>query len=241
MPTRNVPSGSGRTAGLAAVAAVLLLLSGCASFTTTIYADEQMRPTLRALASKPGYPLARTLTLKHYYTVGKGSYEQGWFVADGRIIRGKRALDGVQIYAAQPATRVLFLTSYADDDAVLATILAGADGFLLKDVSGDDLLRAVRKVAGGQSILDGAVTQRVLARVKTLSNSAAGKKEDALSPQEQKVLALVAEGKTNKEIANALALSEKTVGNYLSNIFQKLQVTRRAQAAVYYSKRFPQP
>jgi hypothetical protein len=86
------------------VAAVLLLLSGCASFTTTIYADEQMRPTLRALASKPGYPLARTLTLKHYYTVGKGSYEQGWFVADGRIIRGKRALDGVQIYAAQPAT-----------------------------------------------------------------------------------------------------------------------------------------
>ena len=155
---------------------------------------------------------------------------------DGSGVEACRA-----IRAAQPATRVLFLTSYADDDAVLATILAGADGFLLKDVSGDDLLRAVRKVAGGQSILDGAVTQRVLARVKTLSNSAAGKKEDALSPQEQKVLALVAEGKTNKEIANALALSEKTVGNYLSNIFQKLQVTRRAQAAVYYSKRFPQP
>ena len=155
---------------------------------------------------------------------------------DGSGVEACRA-----IRAAQPATRVLFLTSYADDDAVLATILAGADGFLLKDVRGDDLLRAVRKVAGGQSILDGAVTQRVLARVKTLSNSAAGKKEDALSPQEQKVLALVAEGKTNKEIANALALSEKTVGNYLSNIFQKLQVTRRAQAAVYYSKRFPQP
>ena len=154
---------------------------------------------------------------------------------DGSGVEACRA-----IRAAQPATRVLFLTSYADDDAVLATILAGADGFLLKDVSGDDLLRALRKVAGGQSILDGAVTQRVLARVKTLSNSEAEKKEDALSPQEQKVLALVAEGKTNKEIANALALSEKTVGNYLSNIFQKLQVTRRAQAAVYYTKRFPQ-
>lgn len=148
------------------------------------------------------------------------------------------------IRAAQPSARVLFLTSYADDEAVLATILAGADGFFLKDVSGDDLVRALRKVAGGQSILDGAVTQRVLARVKTLSSltaAAAGEeKQQALSPQEQKVLALVAEGKTNKEIASALALSDKTVGNYLSNIFQKLQVTRRAQAAVYYTKRFPQ-
>lgn len=149
------------------------------------------------------------------------------------------------IRAAQPSARVLFLTSYADDEAVLATILAGADGFFLKDVSGDDLVRALRKVAGGQSILDGAVTQRVLARVKTLSSltaAAAGEeKQQALSPQEQKVLALVAEGKTNKEIASALALSDKTVGNYLSNIFQKLQVTRRAQAAVYYTKRFPNP
>lgn len=153
---------------------------------------------------------------------------------DGNGVEACRA-----IRAAQPSARVLFLTSYADDEAVLATILAGADGFLLKDVSGDDLVRALRKVARGQSILDGAVTQRVLARVKTLSNSEAGKKEDGLSPQEQKVLALVAEGKTNKEIASALALSDKTVGNYLSNIFQKLQVTRRAQAAVYYTKRFP--
>lgn len=149
------------------------------------------------------------------------------------------------IRAAQPATKILFLTSYADDEAVLATILAGADGFFLKDVSGDDLVRALRKVAGGQSILDGAVTQRVLARVKTLSSltaAAAGEEQQqALSPQERKVLALVAEGKTNKEIASALALSDKTVGNYLSNIFQKLQVTRRAQAAVYYTKRFPNP
>ncbi|HSE59869.1 MAG TPA: response regulator transcription factor, partial [Nitrospiraceae bacterium] len=136
---------------------------------------------------------------------------------DGSGVEACRA-----IRAAQPATRVLFLTSYADDDAVLATILAGADGFLLKDVSGDDLVRALRKVARGQSILDGAVTQRVLARVKTLSTltaaTAGEEKQQALSAQEQKVLALVAEGKTNKEIANALALSEKTVGNYLSNI-----------------------
>jgi DNA-binding NarL/FixJ family response regulator len=143
------------------------------------------------------------------------------------------------IRAAQPATRVLFLTSFADDDAVLATILAGADGFLLKEVSGDHLLDAVKTVAGGRSILDPAVTQRVLARMKSLSVPAKEEKGEALSPQEQRVLALVAEGLTNKEIASSLNLSEKTVGNYLGNIFQKLQVTRRAQAAVYFTQRFP--
>jgi two-component system response regulator DevR len=145
------------------------------------------------------------------------------------------------IRTTRPQTRVLFLTSYADDDAVLATILAGADGFLLKGVSGDDLVRAMRTVANGQSILDPAVTQQVLERVKTLATSAREAKQEPLSPQEQRVLALVAEGKTNKEIAVALDLSEKTIGNYLSNIFQKLAVSRRAQAAVYYSRRLSKP
>jgi two-component system response regulator DevR len=143
------------------------------------------------------------------------------------------------IRTTHPATRVLFLTSFADDDAVLATILAGADGFLLKEVSGDHLLDAVKTVAGGRSILDPAVTQRVLARMKALSVPAKEEKSETLSPQEQRVLALVAEGLTNKEIASSLNLSEKTVGNYLGNIFQKLQVTRRAQAAVYFTQRFP--
>lgn len=144
------------------------------------------------------------------------------------------------IRAERPETRVLFLTSYADDDAVLATILAGADGFLLKEVGGEELLRAVKTVAGGRSILDPAVTQRVLARVRS-APPLPDERRDKLSPQEERVLALVAEGKTNKEIAIALDLSEKTVGNYLSNVFQKLHVTRRAQAAVYYTQRFPKP
>lgn len=141
------------------------------------------------------------------------------------------------IRAARQETRVLFLTSFADDDVVLATILAGADGFLLKEVSRDQLIGAVKTVAGGQSILDPAVTQRVMARVKALTAQATGNKSDPLSPQEEKVLALVAEGLTNKEIAVSLNLSEKTVGHYLENIFQKLQVTRRAQAAVYFTQR----
>jgi DNA-binding NarL/FixJ family response regulator len=136
---------------------------------------------------------------------------------------------------------VLFLTSYADDDAVLATILAGAQGFLLKEVSSGELVRAVSTVANGQSVLDPAVTQRVLARMQALAASTAAEqpdKRDELSPQERRVLSLVTEGKTNKEIAAALNLSEKTVGNYLGNVFQKLNVTRRAQAAAYFTRRY---
>ena len=142
------------------------------------------------------------------------------------------------IRTASPGTRVLFLTSFGDDEAVLGTILAGADGFLLKEVSGEELIRASRMVASGRSILDPGIAQRVMAKVKALSVPN-GESKEPLAPQERRVLALVAEGKTNKEIAGALELSEKTVGNYLSNIFQKLHVTRRSQAAVYFSKRFP--
>lgn len=145
------------------------------------------------------------------------------------------------IRAAHPATRVLFLTSFADDDAVLATILAGADGFLLKEVTSEQLIDAVKVVSQGQSILDPAVTQRVLSKVRSLAAPASQDKREALSPQEERVLALVAEGKTNKEIAAFLHLSDKTVGHYLENIFQKLQVTRRAQAAVYFSQQHNRP
>jgi DNA-binding NarL/FixJ family response regulator len=140
------------------------------------------------------------------------------------------------IRADHRETRVLFLTSFADDDAVLATILAGADGFLLKEVSSEELVQAVKTVASGRSILDPAVTQRVLAKVRSISPPVPHEKRDPLSRQEERVLALVAEGKTNKEIALSLNLSDKTVGHYLENIFQKLQVTRRAQAAVYFTQ-----
>src|SRR5512132_572485 len=136
-----------------------------------------------------------------------------------------------EIRTARQETRVLFLTSFADDDAVLATILAGADGYLLKEIDEDGLIRAIETVAAGRSILDPSVTQRVLTRIKDQASTAGELKGADLSPQEQKVIALVAEGQTNKEIAVALGLSDKTVRNYLSNIFQKLQVSRRSQAA----------
>lgn len=145
-----------------------------------------------------------------------------------------------EIRAACADTRVLFLTSYSDHDAVLATIFAGAAGYLLKEIGGEALIQAIESVAAGQSILDPAVTHSVLERMKAISdpdNSASDlhkDKRESLSPQERRVLALVAEGKTNKEIATALDLSDKTVKNYLSNIFQKLQVSRRAHAAAIF-------
>ena len=145
-----------------------------------------------------------------------------------------------EIRNSSPHTRVLFLTSFADDEAVMATIMAGAKGFLLKEISGEELIRAVKTVAAGQSILDPATTQRVLDKMQHLSLPSSDGKKESLAPQEMKVLTLVAEGQTNKEIAMALDLSDKTVGHYLENIFQKLQVTRRSQAAAEFVRRFSQ-
>ena len=133
-----------------------------------------------------------------------------------------------------PATRVLFLTSYQDDEGVLAAIIGGASGYLLKQVNAEGLLRAIHAVAQGQSVLDPAITQPLLTRMRLQKEEVLEPKQTALSTQQQRVLALVAEGKTNKEIGSALELSDKTVKNYIRFIFQKLKVTRRAQAAACY-------
>jgi two-component system response regulator DevR len=142
-----------------------------------------------------------------------------------------------QIRKVQPDTRVLFLTSFADEKIVLESIDAGGDGYLLKEIDEENLVQAIRNVAAGKSILDPAITRRVLERVKntdTHSETPSTNRLGSVSPQERRVLALVAEGKTNKEIGLALGLSDKTVKNYLSNIMEKLQVTRRSQAAAYF-------
>jgi DNA-binding NarL/FixJ family response regulator len=133
-----------------------------------------------------------------------------------------------------PATRVLFLTSYQDDGSVLAAVLGGASGYLLKQVDAEELLRAIHAVAQGQSILDPAVTQPLLTRMRLQKEEASEPRQMPLSTQQQRVLALVAEGKTNKEIGSSLELSDKTVKNYIRFIFQKLKVTRRAQAAAFF-------
>lgn len=134
--------------------------------------------------------------------------------------------------------RVLILTAFADDETVLRSIQAGADGYLLKEINGEALVKAIEAVAGGNSILDPNVTARVMKHIQTLGADLRDKME-LLSAQEQRVLALVAEGKTNKEIAAALGLSDKTVKNYLSNVLDKLQLHRRAQAAAYFAQHTP--
>jgi two-component system response regulator DevR len=138
-----------------------------------------------------------------------------------------------QLLSSKSEMRVLFLTSSAASDTVDAAIQAGAHGYLLKEVNTAALIQGIRDVAGGRSILDPQITSRVM---ELLKNERTKPIVDSLSPQERRVLALIADGRTNKEVANEMGLAEKTVKNYLSTVFEKLHVTRRSQAAVYYTQ-----
>ena len=150
---------------------------------------------------------------------------------DVRLPDGSGVTACREIRAANPHIRVLFLTAFEDDSALLATAFASAGGYLLKEIAAEHLIQAIRTVASGLSVLGPAVVQAVLGRMRTISAAGGHHPESVpLSNQERRVLALVADGKTNKEIAAAMGLSPKTVKNYLSNVFEKLQVSRRSQA-----------
>ena len=142
-----------------------------------------------------------------------------------------------EIRAELPDTRVVMLTSYPDEEAVFSAIVAGASGYLLKQVRGRDLVAALEAVGRGESLLDPLVTEKVLERVRRIATGAASDDLAQLTSQEQKILLLVAEGKTNKEIAAEVFLSDKTVKNYVSSILSKLNLQRRAQAAAYVARR----
>lgn len=131
-------------------------------------------------------------------------------------------------------TKILVLSSFADDRLVLDALSAGADGYLLKEIDGDGLVRAIESVASGRSVLDPAITAHVINRARSAGSPSEQDKLNHLSPQERRVVALVAEGKTNKEIGQEMRLSDKTVKNYLSNAMDKLKLTRRSQAAALY-------
>ena len=141
-----------------------------------------------------------------------------------------------EIRAELPTTKVVMLTSFPDEEAVLSAIVAGASGYLLKQVRARDLVAALQAVGRGESLLDPAVTGRVLERVRRIATGGATDELAALTSQEQKILLLVAEGKTNKEIAADVFLSDKTVKNYVSSILAKLNLERRAQAAAYVAR-----
>jgi two-component system response regulator DevR len=137
-----------------------------------------------------------------------------------------------EITSQYPNVRVLMLTSFDDDDALAASLLAGARGYLLKNVSRADLLRTIRQVAGGATLLNADQLGRGERRLDVLAGRHAGP-QDALTEREREVLALVAKGYTNRQIAEALSLSEKTARNHLSHILEKLGLSRRSEAAVY--------
>ena len=143
--------------------------------------------------------------------------------------------DGVEVCravrAAHPEVHCLILTSFADDETLFQAIMAGAAGYLLKQVRGPDLVDAVRRVAAGQSLLDPAVTKRVLDRLRTPPE--ADERLARLTEQERRILDLIADGLTNRQIAERIHLAEKTVKNYVSNLLAKLGMERRTQAAVF--------
>lgn len=141
------------------------------------------------------------------------------------------------IRSAREETRVLMLTSFADDEALFTSIMAGASGYVLKNVRGTDLVDGIHQVARGQSLLDPAVTTRVLARLRGDVTPGAGEVGSDLTAQERKVLNLVAEGLTNRQIGEKVHLAEKTVKNYVSNILMKLGLSRRAEVAAFMARR----
>lgn len=145
-----------------------------------------------------------------------------------------------EIRAELPATRVVMLTSYPDEEAVFSAIIAGASGYLLKQVRARDLVSALEAVGRGESLLDPAVTEKVLERVRRIATTPYQDELAQLTQQEQRILLLVAEGKTNKEIAAEVFLSDKTVKNYVSSILSKLNLQRRAQAAAFVAKQKPE-
>jgi len=158
-------------------------------------------------------------------------------VMDVRLPDGSGVEACREIRAELPATRVIMLTSFPDDEAVLSAIVAGASGYLLKQIRARDLVAALEAVGRGESLLDPAVTERVLERVRRIATGHVDDELSVLTSQERKILMLVAEGKTNKEIAAEVFLSDKTVKNYVSSILSKLNLERRAQAAAFVARR----
>jgi two-component system response regulator DevR len=160
-------------------------------------------------------------------------------VLDGRLPDGSGIEVCRSVRAVDDSIQALILTSYDDDEALFAAIMAGAAGYVLKEIRGTDLVDAIRRVAAGQSLIDPSLTARVLERVRK-GPSVAPELAD-LTDQERKLLALIAEGMTNRQIGEQMFLAEKTVKNYVSSILAKLGLERRTQAAVLASKLLDRP
>lgn len=199
---------------------------------------EVVRIGLRALLDAvPGFRVVGEAATKREAIAGAVRLKPTVALMDVCLPDGSGIDAAREILSACPTTNVAFLTSYADDDSVLAAVLSGAQGYILKDIGSENLVKGVRTVASGKPLLDPRLTNQTRTWVKSLSNADQIASTPSLSPQEQRLLPLIAEGHTNKEIAEAMRLSEKTVKNYLANLFSKLHISRRSQAAAFYARR----
>jgi two-component system response regulator DevR len=161
-------------------------------------------------------------------------------VMDVRLVDGSGIEATREIRARLEKTQVLMLTSFADDEALFASIMAGAAGYVLKQIRGGELIRAIREVGSGKSLLDPEVTKSVLERLRK-GKTMRDEKLSRLSAQEERILTLVSQGLTNGQIGKELKLAEKTVKNYVSTILSKLEVARRAEAAAYLARHTTTP
>ncbi|GAB6899652.1 response regulator [Kineosporia succinea] len=157
-------------------------------------------------------------------------------ILDARLPDGSGIDVCREVRSADPNIKALILTSYQDDEALFSAIMAGAAGYVLKQVRGTDLLDAVRTVAAGQSLLDPAVTLKVLERIRNGEKPSEPDQLSSLTAQERRILELIAQGMTNRQIGETLFLAEKTVKNYVSSLLAKLGVERRTQAAILATK-----
>jgi DNA-binding NarL/FixJ family response regulator len=160
-------------------------------------------------------------------------YSPDVVVMDIRLPGGSGIEACEEISEKYPDTKVIMLTSYAEDEMLFSAIRAGASGYVLKQIEGEGLVRAIEAVGRGEALLDPAVTQRIFQEVRKAAKEEEASAFAALTQQEKHVLMLVSEGKTNREIAKALFLGEGTVRNYVSSILSKLGVSNRAEAAAY--------
>jgi DNA-binding NarL/FixJ family response regulator len=198
---------------------------------------EVVRQGLRALLeAEPGIEVVAEADSGQAAVETARGYKPQVVVMDVRMPDGSGVEACREIRDENPDIQVIMLTSYSDDEALFNSIMAGAAGFVLKQIRGNDLIEAIRTVGAGQSLLDPGVTKRVLERLRKAKFDEKDPKLSRLSPQEERILDMIGEGLTNREIAGRIHLSDKTVKNYVSTILQKLEVARRAEAASYVAR-----
>jgi two-component system response regulator DevR len=195
---------------------------------------EVVRLGLRGLLERqPGWQVVAEAATADEAVTRALEYRPDVVVMDIRLA-GSSGIDACRRIISQiPDTRVIMLTSYAEEELLFDAIAAGAAGYVLKQIGSDELVRAIETVGRGEALLDPSLTRRVLAKVREAARKEAFAAFADLTEQELRVLALISEGKTNREIAEALYLGEGTVRNYVSNILGKLGVSNRAEAAAY--------